>query len=35
MDDAEPPVPGWKKFLCYQAVNWFGKSSIRPTKADK
>ena len=35
MDDAEPPVPGWKKYLCYQAVNWFGKSSIAPTKADE
>ena len=35
MDDAEPPVPGWKKYLCYQAVNWFGKSSIAPTEADK
>ena len=35
MDDAEPPVPGWKKFLCYQAVNVFGKSSIAPTEADK
>jgi len=35
MDDAEPPVPGWKKYLCYQAVNWFGKSSIKPTEADK
>jgi len=35
MDDAEPPVAGWKKFLCYQAVNWFGKSSIKPTEADK
>ena len=35
MDDAEPPVPGWKKFLCYQAVNVFGKSSIKPTEADK
>ena len=35
MDDAEPPVPAWKKYLCYQAVNVFGKSSIKPTKADK
>ena len=35
MDDAEPPVPGWKKYLCYQAVNVFGKSSIKPTEADK
>ena len=35
MDDAEPPVSGWKKFLCYQAVNVFGKSSIKPTEADK
>jgi len=35
MDDAEPPVSGWKKWLCYQAVNLFGKSSIAPTKADK
>ena len=35
MDDAEPPVPGWKKYLCYQAVNLFGKSSIKPTEADK
>ena len=35
MDDAEPPVAGWKKFLCYQAVNVFGKSSIKPTEADK
>ena len=35
MDDAEPSVPGWKKFLCYQAVNWFGASSIKPTEADK
>jgi len=35
MDDAEPPVSGWKKYLCYQAVNLFGKSSIAPTKADK
>ena len=35
MDDAEPPVSGWKKWLCYQAVNWFGKSSVAPTEADK
>jgi hypothetical protein len=35
MDDAEPAVPSWKKFLCYQAVNVFGKSSIKPTEADK
>jgi hypothetical protein len=35
MDDAEPPVPSWKKYLCYQAVNVFGKSSIKPTEADK
>ena len=35
MDDAEPPVSGWKKWLCYQAVNLFGKSSIAPTEADK
>ena len=35
MDDAEPSVPSWKKFLCYQAVNVFGKSSIKPTEADK
>lgn len=35
MDDAEPAVPGWKKFLCYQAVNVFGASSIKPTEADK
>ena len=35
MDDAEPPVSGWKKYLCYQAVNLFGKSSIAPTEADK
>ena len=26
MNDAQPPVPGWKKYLCYQAVNWFGKA---------
>ena len=35
MDDAEPPVPSWKKWNCYQAVNMFGKSSIKPTEADK
>ena len=35
MDDAEPPVPAWKKWNCYQAVNVFGKSSIKPTEADK
>lgn len=35
MDDAEPPVPSWKKWNCYQAVNLFGKSSIKPTDADK
>ncbi|MDC1281554.1 DUF1353 domain-containing protein [Methylophilaceae bacterium] len=35
MDDAEPAIPSWKKFLCYQAVNWFGKSSVEPTEADK
>jgi len=35
MDDAEPPVPGYKKWACYQAVNWFGKPSIKPTEADK
>jgi len=35
MDDAEPPVPAWKKWNCYQAVNLFGKSSIAPTEADK
>lgn len=35
MDDAEPPVPAWKKWNCYQAVNVFGKSSIAPTEADK
>ena len=35
MNDAQPPVPGWKKYLCYQAVNWFGKASIKPTEADK
>jgi len=35
MDDAEPPVPSWKKWNCYQAVNLFGKSSIKPTEADK
>ena len=35
MDDAEPPVPAWKKWNCYQAVNLFGASSIKPTEADK
>jgi len=35
MDDAEPPVPSWKKWNCYQAVNMFGASSIKPTEADK
>jgi len=35
MDDAEPPVPAWKKWNCYQAVNVFGASSIKPTEADK
>lgn len=35
MDDAEPAVPGWKKWACYNAVKLFGKSSIKPTEADK
>jgi hypothetical protein len=35
MDDAEPPVPSYKKYLCYQAVNWFGASSIKPSEEDK
>lgn len=35
MNDAEPAIPAWKKWACYNAVKWFGKSSIKPTDADK
>ena len=32
MHDAEPAVPGWKKYLAWKAVDLFGNGSIVPTE---
>jgi hypothetical protein len=34
MRDAQPAIPNWKIYQCFQAVKLFGASSIKPTPHD-